>query len=94
MSTRIASQQARRRRRTITYLWITALAILTISLIYWELIAMLYVLATLGVAALLVVVATSDLAHAEKGMAADQAAPGGVTVPVGSSANWGAKKLH
>lgn len=55
----------RRRRRTKTYLWITALAVSTISLIYWEQTAVLYILATLGVTALLIVVALSDLRGAE-----------------------------
>ena len=66
MSTRIVSNKARRRRHAITYLWIAGLAVLTVSLIYWELTALLYILATLGVTALLVVVALSDLAGAEK----------------------------
>ena len=34
-----------------------------ILLIYWEMTAILYILATLGVTALLIVVALSDLAH-------------------------------
>ena len=66
MSARIAARNAKRRNRTITYTWILALAALTIALIYWELTALLYVLATLGVTALLIVVALSDIAHAEK----------------------------
>ena len=45
----------------ITFGWIAALSILTISLIYWEKTAILYILATLGVTALLVIVALSDL---------------------------------
>lgn len=43
-----------------------ALAILVIFLIYREMTAVLYILATLGVTALLVVVALADLGHAEK----------------------------
>jgi len=66
MSTRIV-RQARRRRRAITYSWIAALAILTFVLMYWEMTALLYVLATIGVTALLVVVAMSDLAHGQVG---------------------------
>ena len=57
-----AAKQARRKRRMITYGWIIGLTVLTISLIYWEKTALLYILATLGVTALLVVVATADLA--------------------------------
>jgi hypothetical protein len=49
----------------ITYGWIGALALLTISLIYWEQSALLYILATVGVTILLVVVALADLAHAD-----------------------------
>jgi hypothetical protein len=56
----------RRRRKTITYLWIAGLAKLTIALLYWEKTAILYILATLGVTALLAVVAFSDLKGAEK----------------------------
>ncbi len=55
-----------RRRKFLTILWVAALAIATISLIYWEMTALLYILATLGVTALLVVVASADLAGAEK----------------------------
>jgi uncharacterized membrane protein len=65
MSTITNAANARRRRRMITYLWILALAILTISLIYWEKTALLYILATLGVTALLVIVARADLARSE-----------------------------
>lgn len=55
----------RRRRKMITVLWTSLLAIGTIVLIYKEMTALLYILATVGVTALLVVVAISDLAHAE-----------------------------
>jgi hypothetical protein len=48
-------------RRLKTFLWIVGLAILTISLIYFEQTALLYVLATVGVTVLLVVVALADL---------------------------------
>ena len=85
----------------ITYLWIAALTALTISLIYWELTAILYILATVGVTVLLVVVATTDLAHGEKfsteSLTPEQAAPGatGVTQTFGNkSADWGAKKRN
>ena len=53
---------ARKRRRMITYAWVAGLAIITILLIYKEQTALLYILATLSVTALLVVVATADLA--------------------------------
>ena len=75
-----AVRTARRRRRMITYLWIFGLAVLTISLIYWEQTALLYILATLGVTVLLVVVAVADLAHAEvsnQSIATDNSTPTG-----------------
>ena len=52
---------SRRRRKTITYIWIAILSLIVITLIYWEQTALLYILATLGVTALLVVVALADL---------------------------------
>ena len=55
----------RRRRKLITVLWVLALTIVTIILIYKEQTAILYILATLGVTALLLVVAFSDLRHAD-----------------------------
>jgi hypothetical protein len=60
MSQRLAVA-ARKRRRLITYAWVSALAIGTFLLIYKEQTALLYILATLGVTALLVVVAAADL---------------------------------
>lgn len=51
----------RRRRKLITALWALGLAVLVIVLIYLEKTAILYILCTLGVTALLVIVAFSDL---------------------------------
>jgi uncharacterized membrane protein YhaH (DUF805 family) len=51
----------RRRRKTFTILWTAVLAIGVIVLMYYEMSALLYILATLGVTALLVIVAVSDL---------------------------------
>lgn len=45
----------------MTLVWVAALAALVIGLIRWEQTALLYVLATLGVTALLFVVAFADL---------------------------------
>ena len=56
----------RRRRKMITILWAAIIAIGTIILIYKEMTALLYILATLGVTAILVVVAMADLSHSEK----------------------------
>ena len=53
----------RRRRKLITALWALGLAILVIVLIYLERTAILYILCTLGVTALLVIVAFSDLSQ-------------------------------
>ncbi len=55
----------RRRRRLITVLWTGLLAIVTITLIYKEMTAVLYILATLGVTALLIVVGLSNLGPSE-----------------------------
>jgi hypothetical protein len=54
----------RRRRKLITILWIALLSLVVIALIYWEQTALLYILATLSVTALLIVVAVSDLGSA------------------------------
>ena len=53
----------RRRRKLITVLWALLLAVVVILLIYLEKTAILYILCTLGVTALLVIVAFSDLAQ-------------------------------
>lgn len=53
----------RRRRKLFTLLWALLLTVGVIFLIYFEQTAILYILCTLGVAALLIIVAFSDLAH-------------------------------
>ncbi|HYN25503.1 MAG TPA: hypothetical protein VES69_10720 [Pyrinomonadaceae bacterium] len=55
-----------RNRRFVTFAWMAALTLLTVFLIYRELTAVLYILATLGVTALLIVVALADLSQLEK----------------------------
>jgi fatty acid desaturase len=65
MSGRKTLARDRRHRKTITTLWVAGLALVVILLIYWEQSAILYILATLGVTALLVSVAVSDLAHTD-----------------------------
>ena len=55
----------RRRRRLITLGWSLALLVVLVVLIALEKTAILYILATLGVAALLLVVAFADLAHTD-----------------------------
>jgi hypothetical protein len=63
----------RRHRKMMTALWVLLISILVIVLIYREMSAVLYILATLGVTALLLVVAFSDLSHA--GGASEQSGP-------------------
>lgn len=94
MSARIAVRNAKRRRRIITASWIVGLGALIVVLIYWELTALLYVLATLGVTALLVIVALSDIAHAEQspsqGSLPNQ--PATAPLPAVGKTDWGAQK--
>ncbi len=61
------------KRRGLTYLWIFGLALAVFLLIYFEKTELLYVLATLGVTALLVIVATADLGAGER--SSDNALP-------------------
>jgi hypothetical protein len=63
MSQRIKTNKIKR-RRGFTYLWIACLAAVVFTLIYKELTEVLYILATVGVTALLVVVAAADIGHA------------------------------
>ena len=81
-----------RRRRTITYLWIAALAIITIALIYWEMTAVLYILATLSVTALLVVVAAADLTGAERQVTDVATADDAAAIGSGITSTFGARK--
>jgi preprotein translocase subunit SecD len=64
MSRRTLSDD-RRRRKLITALWVFVMTAAVIVLIYREMSAVLYILATLGVTVLLLLVAMSDLAHAD-----------------------------
>ena len=66
MSSRSPMAINRRHRRWITFTWTAVLTVLIIGLIYWEKTALLYILATLGVAALLTVVALADLGGPKK----------------------------
>jgi preprotein translocase subunit SecD len=56
----------RRRRKTITLLWALGVSIVIIFLIYKEMTAVLYILATVSVTVLLLWVAFSDLSHSER----------------------------
>ena len=62
MSQRLKTNKTKR-RRGFTYLWILCLAAVIFILIYKELTEVLYILATVGVTALLVVVAFADIGH-------------------------------
>lgn len=55
----------RRRRKLISALWALGLVVLVIVLIYLEQTAILYILCTLGVTALLVIVAFANLGQHE-----------------------------
>lgn len=55
-----------RQRRALTYLGILALVALVTFLLWKERTEILYILATLGVTALLIVVALADLGHSEE----------------------------
>ena len=63
MSQRIRTKT--KKSRTLTYLWILGLALLVFLLIYFEQTAILYIFSTLGVTALLIIVATADLGRSE-----------------------------
>jgi amino acid permease len=55
----------RRRRKMITALWALGVAAVVIVLIYLERTAILYILSTISIAALLLIVAFSNLAHTD-----------------------------
>jgi hypothetical protein len=65
----------------ITILWTTLLSLGVIILLYKEMTALLYILATLGVTALLVMVAMADLRHSQ--------GPANADIPVDDSAAIG-----
>jgi len=54
------------KRRWLTYVWILGILLVVSLLIYFERTALLYVLATLGVTALLLIVAFADLGGEER----------------------------
>jgi uncharacterized membrane protein YhaH (DUF805 family) len=80
-----------RRRKLITVLWTGLLAIVTITLIYKEMTAVLYILATLGVTALLVVVGLADLTPSE-GPAGDSAINDSAAIGSGITSTFGTKQ--
>jgi len=82
MSQRIKATKTRK-RRSLTLLWIVGLVIVVFTLIYFERTELLYILATLGVTALLVIVATADLGRRDPSSGAEladaQAAGSGIS---------------
>jgi uncharacterized membrane protein YhaH (DUF805 family) len=82
----------RRRRKMITVLWTAVLAIGTIILIYKEMTALLYILATLGVTALLIVVAMTDLSPAEKLTNDPRRSDDSAAIGSGITSTFGAKQ--
>ena len=66
MDRRSAPVSGQKRRRRNTLIWIAAVAAVVIGLIWAEQIALLYVLATLGVTGLLIVVALTDLSGSRR----------------------------
>ncbi|HVQ40288.1 MAG TPA: hypothetical protein VMS31_22295 [Pyrinomonadaceae bacterium] len=85
----LASDQ--RRRKLITILWTGLLAVITITLIYKEMTAVLYILATLGVTALLVVVAMADLEAADNS-SIDSTTNDSAAIGSGITSTFGSKK--
>ena len=81
MSQRIQAKKTGK-RRWLTYLWIVSILLVVSLLIYFERTALLYVLATLGVTALLLIVAFADLGGDERSNVTTpldaQAAGGGI----------------
>ncbi|MDQ3181420.1 MAG: hypothetical protein M3Q33_12970 [Acidobacteriota bacterium] len=54
-------KQSRYNRRTVALFWLVAVGIVIGGLIYWEQIALLYVVATLALVVLLLIVGLADL---------------------------------
>ena len=79
-----AATAARKRRRKVSLLLSFAATVLVIALIWTEQVALLYVVATLSVAELLVVVAFSDLGVARRVTAP---APGDDSAAAGDAMN-------
>ena len=65
MSARTSVAQERRRRKLKSLLWMVLATAVVVFLIYKQMSAVLYIVSTLGVTALLIAVAVSDLAHSE-----------------------------
>ncbi len=66
MDRKAVPSSTRRKRRLSTFLWIAGLVAAVITLLYYQQVAVLYVLATLSVAGLLIIVALTDLGGARR----------------------------
>ena len=66
MERRAIPTATRKRRRRMTLLWSVTVAAIIIILLVTEQVALLYVLGTLSVAALLIIVAVADLGGAQR----------------------------
>ncbi len=75
-----------------TVLWTAVLALATIVMIYREMTALLYILATIGVTVLLVVVAKADLAHAETASAESPRVDDSAAIGSGIKSTFGKNK--
>jgi hypothetical protein len=80
-TTRTDNKLRKRNRRLITLGWIVGIATLIIVLLYKERADWLYVLATLGLTALLVIVAMTDLGRGRQGV--DEASLGDDSASIG-----------
>lgn len=70
----MAQTQQKLSRRTVALFWLLAVAAVIGVLIYFEQIALLYVLATVGLVALLLIVGFSDLENVDRDAVAGFAA--------------------
>jgi len=82
----------RRKRKMMTILWTALLALGTIILLYKEMTALLYILATLGVTALLVAVAMADLSTTDKLATEAKGADDSAAIGSGITSTFGAKR--
>lgn len=90
-STRSVAQD-KRRRKLVALLWVGVIAVGTMILLYYEMTAVLYILATLGVTAILVIVAVSDLAQGEKHAGALPVADDSAVIGSGIVSAYGTNK--
>ena len=82
----------RRRRKFFTFLWSALLAVATITLIHYEMTAVLYILATLGVTALLIIVAMSDLSPKNKSLDDSNRINDSAAIGSGITSTFGSQK--